>query len=331
MEIRYPSYYTQFKCIAADCPDSCCKDWAVQIDTEAAAFYRTLPGALGDALRASLTEENGETILALTADKRCPMWRSDGLCKIQAAMGEDALCQVCRDFPRLRHDYGSFVELGLELSCPEAARIILTQADDSYVTQSLPGSETPEYDTKAMDILLHGRAELLSILQQFSPQQALAIMLMHGYHVQFQLDGEETSPFSPESSLNEAMSIAQLGCMQDLIDFYKSLEILTDKWEHLLNNPQGAVWSQHMIALARYGVQRYYLQAISDHDLVGRIKMIIVSCLIVKAIGGNLIDTAQRYAKEIENDWDNVEAVLNAAHTHTAFADIKLLGLLFSD
>lgn len=331
MEIRYPSYYTQFKCIASDCPDSCCKDWAVQIDPHAAAYYRTLPGTLGDELRSFLTEQDDETILSLSPNGRCPMWRADGLCKIQATLGENALCQVCRDFPRLRHDYGSFVELGLELSCPEAARIILSQADDSYITQSISGGEFPEYDIDTMEILLCGRAQLLSILKQYPPQDALAIMLLHGYHVQCQLDGEEISPFSPDSALAEARTLAQPGCIQDLLDFYKCLEILTAKWKYQLNNPQGSAWSQTMLALARYGVQRHYLQAISDCDLVGRIKLIIVSCLIVKAVGGDLVDTAQRYSKEIENDWDNVEAILNATYTHTAFADVKLLGLLFSD
>ena len=47
------------------------------------------------------------------------MWRQDGLCRIQAELGHEALCKTCREFPRLRHDYGSFVELGLELH-PEA-------------------------------------------------------------------------------------------------------------------------------------------------------------------------------------------------------------------
>lgn len=331
MEICYPSYYAQFQCVAADCPDSCCKDWAVQIDPQTAECYRALPGALGDTLRSAISEKNDDIILELTPDGRCPMWRADGLCQLQAELGEGALCQVCRDFPRLRHDYGNFVELGLEMSCPEAARMILSQTDDSYVRQSIPGGEPPEYDIEAMKILLHGRAQLLSILQQYPPQQALAIMLLHGYHVQSQLDGIEVPCFSPDSALAEARTLAQSGCIQDLLDFYKRLEILTAKWKHQLNNPQGSTWSQTLLALARYGVQRYYLQAISDYDLIGRTKMIIASCLIVKAVGGNIFDTAQRYAKEIENDWENVEAILNAAYTHTAFTDAKLLGLLISE
>lgn len=331
MEIRYPTYYTQFHCVAGDCPDSCCKDWSVQIDPKSAAFYRTLSGPLGDALRASLADEDGDTILTLTPDKRCPMWRKDGLCRIQADLGEDALSQVCRDFPRLRHDYGNFVELGLEMSCPEAARIILSQTDSGYVIQSVPGDIQPEYDTEVMDILLAGRAQLLSILQQFPPQQALAIMLLHGYHVQAQLDGAEITAFSPESAITTAKSLAQPGTMDALLRFYKDLEILTEQWLKQLNMPQDSAWSQQLLAFARYGVERYYLQAISDYDLIGRIKMIIVSCLIVKAVGGDIVDTAQRYAKEVENDYENVEAILNATYTHPAFTDIKLLGLLISD
>ena len=58
-------------------------------------------------------EEDDEWYFAIT-DGRCPMWRQDGLCRIQAALGEQALCKTCREFPRLTHDYGDFVELGLE-------------------------------------------------------------------------------------------------------------------------------------------------------------------------------------------------------------------------
>ena len=117
MNVTKPSYYDDFRCIAGRCPDSCCKEWDVDVDEEAAAFYRGLPGPLGDRLRQVLRHTDGGTVMTIQ-DGRCPMWREDGLCRIQAELGEDALCYVCSQFPRLRHDYGDFVELGLELSCP---------------------------------------------------------------------------------------------------------------------------------------------------------------------------------------------------------------------
>ena len=32
MKHIYPKYYKDFKCIANKCPDSCCKDWDVELD-----------------------------------------------------------------------------------------------------------------------------------------------------------------------------------------------------------------------------------------------------------------------------------------------------------
>ena len=51
MIIRKPSYFDTFSCIASQCPDSCCKEWDVQVDDISAKYYRSLPGKLGDDLR----------------------------------------------------------------------------------------------------------------------------------------------------------------------------------------------------------------------------------------------------------------------------------------
>ena len=32
MELFTPQYYTHFRCIASACPDSCCKEWEVDVD-----------------------------------------------------------------------------------------------------------------------------------------------------------------------------------------------------------------------------------------------------------------------------------------------------------
>ena len=74
MKVLKPDYYDRFQCIAAACPDSCCKEWEVDIDADSAAFYRSLPGELGDSLRAVLRDEDGSTCMTIT-NRRCPMWR----------------------------------------------------------------------------------------------------------------------------------------------------------------------------------------------------------------------------------------------------------------
>ena len=328
MIIRKSPTFDEFRCIAAACPDSCCKEWSVAVDPASAAYYHSLPGPLGDRLRQVLTEEDGDTVMQIE-NGRCPMWRQDGLCRIQAELGHDALCKTCRDFPRLTHDYGDFREFGLELSCPEAARLILTCPIRPLIVTELPGGEEPEYDLDAMDVLLRTREDTFHLLEQDRPVgERLALLLMYGYQAQAELDGGETLPFDPEAALEEASSLARPGDPGAILDFYKSLEILTDSWQRRLDAPKSGDWADNYPALARYFVERYWLQAVSDYDLVGRVKLAVLSCLTVKLLGCDFLQAAQAYSKEIENDPDNVEALLDAAYTCPAFTDDKLLGLL---
>ena len=328
MLITKPSYFDSFRCIAAHCPDSCCKEWDVQVDAASAAYYRGLPGDLGDRLRDVLYDEDGETYMAIE-DGRCPMWRLDGLCRIQAELGEGALCKTCTEFPRLTHDYGDFIERGLELSCPEAARIILSSPAAPWITEELPGGEAPEYDADAMDVLKATRQKMLALLESERPfGEVLTLGLLYGYQAQSELDGAQEQPFDPEAALAEAKNLARPGKLQDILNIFLSLEILTPQWEQRLRFPAPAALSDSLRPLMRYFVERYWLQAVSDYDLYCRVKFIVVSCLVIAGLGGDLAETAQLYSKEIENNTDNVEALLDAAYTHPALTDDKLLGLL---
>ncbi len=331
MRITKPGFYESFRCLASACPDSCCKEWDVQVDEEAAAYYRSLPGALGDRLRQVLRTEDGETVMTIE-DGRCPMWRLDGLCRIQAELGEDALCKTCREFPRLTHDYGDFIEYGLELSCPEAARIILNapREEQALVSQEIPGTPESDYDEEAMAVLLETRETMLEILLDPSRSlgESLALGLLYGYQAQGELDGGEALPFAPETALEALQAMAQPGDPEGMLAFFLELEILTEEWRERLKNPDPAPWEERYRAMAVYFVQRYWLQAVSDYDLVGRVKLMVIACLLVKTLGGDLEQTAQLFSKEIENDADNVEAILDGAYAHPAFTDDKLLGML---
>lgn len=332
MRIIKPDYYDTFQCLASTCPDSCCKEWAVQVDPESAARYRELSGDLGEQLRRVMAEEDGDIILTLTSNKRCPMWRDDGLCRIQAQMGEEYLCHTCRQFPRLRHDYGDFAELGLELSCPEAARLILAGSCNTVITQT-PGGEAPGYDEEAMSVLHRSRDTALSFFENksYSVGQALAVLLLYGYAVQEELDDGTPAELEPDTMLREAVSIGIPGSLPAILKFYSSLEILTPQWQQKLENPSPIPWSEHFRSLARYFINRYWLQAVSDYDLAGRVKLTVLSCLLIKSLGGDLVHTAQLYSKEIENDTDNIDAILDGTYTSPALTDIGLLGLLLEE
>ena len=328
MKITKPDYFDRFHCLAGSCPDSCCQEWEVQVDADSAAAYRALPGILGDCLRHCLRDEDGETYLTI-ADRRCPMWRADGLCRIQAELGEAALCKTCRAFPRLTHDYGDFVELGLELSCPEAARLILNEPA-VLVTDELPGSGEAEYDAEAMTVLKASREQALELLRNTDRAigETLALLLLYGCQAQGELDGEEAVPFDGEAALETARELSQPGDAAEILPFFQSLEILTDKWKTRLLSPAPGDWDSRTLALTRYFVNRYWLQAVSDYDLYSRVKFMVIACLLLRKLGGDFEKPAQLFSKEIENDADNMDALLDAAYEHPAFTDARLLGML---
>ena len=331
MQIRKSAYFDSFRCVADKCPDSCCKEWEVEVDEKSAAMYRSLKGPLGDSLRAVLRDDPQWGTVMTIQDGRCPMWRADGLCRIQAELGHDALCKTCRDFPRLQHDYGTFREYGLELSCPEAARLILTGTPTPSITREAPGEEEPAYDEDDMSVLLETRAAALELLndRQYSVPQALTLLYFQALHAQTLLDGGEPPVFVPEEILQTVAQMSRPGNLDEIIAFFKDLEILTPQWSERLSAPASpAPWSEEFRNLARYFTERYWLQAISDYDIVSRAKFILIACLLIRHLGGNLVETAQLFSKEIENSDENLDTLLDAAYTPPAFTDDKLLGLL---
>ena len=169
------------------------------MDEDSARRYLALTGPLGDALREALRKEDGQTHMTLR-EGRCPMWRSDGLCRIQAELGEDALCQVCRTFPRLCHDYGDFRERMLEMSCPEAAKWILRD-EAGWAETEAPGESEADYDREDMALLLSSREEAMALLSgQDSPGETLAKLLLLGIQTQTILDGGEPESVSLEKA-----------------------------------------------------------------------------------------------------------------------------------
>lgn len=328
MKITKPAYYDDFRCLASACPDSCCHEWQVDVDSNTAARYLAMDGALGDALRQKLRKD-GDGWYLENEDGRCPMWRSDGLCRIQCQLGHDALCRTCQDFPRLRHDYGDFVELGLEMSCPEAARLILA-GDGAVISSEISGSEPPDYDKETMTVLLHSRKTALQILDRYPLPAALSLLLVYGAHAQGDVDAGEVTDFDETAALALSRQLAAAAPLP-LAPFYKDLEILTRRWQELLEqSAPRRDWPDQLRAFARYGIRRYWLQAVSDWELQSRVKMIVAACILVRELGGEVAHTAQLYSKEIENDPDNIDAILDGAYTSPCLTDANLLGWLIT-
>ncbi|MBO3367124.1 flagellin lysine-N-methylase [Clostridium perfringens] len=130
MKVRVPNYFNEFKCIASECEDTCCAGWEIVIDDETHKRYENVEGEFGEILRSKIVKSDGENILLLN-NGNCSFLNEKKMCEIYINLGEDHLCYTCQQFPRYTEEFLDLKEVGLSLSCPEAARIILRRAENT--------------------------------------------------------------------------------------------------------------------------------------------------------------------------------------------------------
>ena len=168
MILRVPEYYDEFSCIASRCKDSCCAGWEIDIDDESYEYYRSVEGSFGDRLRESMfVAEAGGYRFKLKGPKRCAMLNDNNLCDLYTALGEEALCEVCTEYPRFSLVYGQVEQKALSLSCEEVGRILFGRTEpEQLIDIELPGDcEDDEEDPQYVAFMEWVQKEAVAILQ----------------------------------------------------------------------------------------------------------------------------------------------------------------------
>ncbi len=350
-------YTEDFLCLAGTCPDTCCKDWEIVLSPEDVARYRALPGALGDRVRAAMTQtEDGETMWRLV-DGHCALLREDGLCPIQCAWGEAALCRTCRTHPRFWEEYGGTQELTLALSCPGAAQLLLAHEGPLRpVSSETCDPVTPNsLDPARYLALCRARQTAFSLVQTQDPllplSMRMALLLLFAQRMQLLLDERRESDTEALCRKFEHMPARQLArarrLMQPEGDFFpgwavlQNMEHLTARFPALLSRavreePSAAFdarFAQQAENLLVYFLFRYFLKAVNDGQLLPRVESCVFHLLALRylcgAAGAQTVAALQPpvslYCKEVEHSEDNLRLL------HRAFARRTLpLRWLFS-
>jgi len=125
-----PRFYDAFRCVGADCLDTCCSGWKLPVDKESYRKY----GLCEDPMMAPLLKSLVTIQPANTLDSHYAEFQlleascaflSEGLCSIQSKLGEGYLANACAMFPRIENLVEGVRERSLDLSCPESARLTL--------------------------------------------------------------------------------------------------------------------------------------------------------------------------------------------------------------
>lgn len=125
-------YASEFRCVGAECEDTCCGGWPVEVDDKTKRKYLRKPD-----LKNTMREmADGGTAMCHDHTDKCVKFEG-GLCGIQKKYGEDFLSDTCYHYPRSFRQFGGDVVMHAALSCPEVARNALF-GEDAFALTRLP-------------------------------------------------------------------------------------------------------------------------------------------------------------------------------------------------
>ncbi len=268
-----PKIFDSFKCAASECTDTCCAGWEIYVDEDTAGYYTALDGEVGKYVRENLNIcEDG--ILLCREGERCPFLRCDNLCELILKLGEDRVCEICREHPRFYSTDINLTEAGIGLCCVEAARLWLESPPEFIFEED--GYPLTEYEKEKLErqmfIIEYLVDESATLGEKFA-----------------ELIGEKTD--------------AEL--YMRLRELYSRLEVLDAGFPKRFSDIPKATNDARFSRLAAYFVFRYYFELGEELCL----KFTAVSLIMIAAMDGELVCAAKDYSKEIEYDTDNLDMI----------------------
>ena len=320
MILRIPDYYEEFSCIASRCKDSCCAGWEIDIDEDSYAYYQSCEGAFGDRLRESMyVAEDGGYRFKLKGPKRCAMLNDNNLCDLYTALGEEALCEVCTEYPRFSLFYGNVEQKCLSLSCEEVGRILFERKTPvSLVDHEMPdfydqGEEAEAFDEdedrdyiafmeqvqeRAVHILQDRSRSLEERMCQFLSFCSSVQDITNHYQAKGNL---KVLKLPPEHT--GGMQWSRSFSYQDFCDrfaVFTGMEELDDEWVNTKKEfaelfhedtyeplvveylSSGDYREEDYEQLLVYFTFRYLMNAVYDYDLISYARLVIVATLVVR-------------------------------------------------
>lgn len=355
-----PHYYKKFHCIAGECPDTCCAGWQIVIDDRTREKYRRAGGAFGNRLHNSIDWKDS---CFQQYNGRCAFLNDENLCDIYQEAGKEMLCRTCRNYPRHIEEFEGSREISLSLSCPEAARLILSCREPvRFLTKEKAGEEEYEdFDFFLYTKLTDARDVMIRLLQDRREPISLriAMVLSLGHDLQrrirsgqlFLVDqlleryGKEGAFRRMEERIRpyrvDRKSRSRL--VRELFEIFRELELLKADWPQYIEKaerglvreeeglaageepetegkkelPDEMPWELWMEQLMVYFVFTYFCGAVYDENAYGKIKLAVVSTILIceitrglsavedgqeeKTLFSQMTEAAWKYSKEIEH------------------------------
>ena len=291
MKLFAPRYYREFKCIADKCTHSCCIGWEIDIDDDTFEKYDSLDHKYGESIRESI-EISDTPHFILGKNERCPHLSECGLCEIISNVGEEYLCDICREHPRFYNTVKDGYEVGLGMACEEACRIILNSDSYSEFILLEENEDEPSIcDFNAQEL----REQIYSLLSnQQIPYEKRLLQLYEMYNV----DPREHSDAEWRSVLSQLEYLDP--AHQELFMHYSSALSGGDKNQLYLER-----------ALA-YFIYRHCTAAEDENDFSARLGFcLFCERLLASVCKDDIFTCARIISEELEYSLDNTFAIMD--------------------
>ncbi len=317
MKVCRPDFYKEFQCIGSACGDTCCAQWEIEVDETSAERYAAEQGPLAEDFKKYLVRNEEENYFRLTRDRRCPFLNEENLCRMILTLGEDALCDICREHPRFYHWFGDYTEVGLGLCCEEAGRLLFSRKDPAGF-EILSDGEEEEADEEAWEedywirLLLEARELAFSLAQNRTLPMEIRVSRLLSFAEQAQpfldeedIEGMEEFLKTQEETLQaepdreEKGSFFREEALGDMLAFYENLESLDAGWPEKMREikeklpfllEQLSSFLEEMKETGRetdyehllvYFLFRYFMEALYDSNLLSPVRFAAVSLQMI--------------------------------------------------
>lgn len=319
MLFRRPCYYDDFICKADKCSDNCCIGWEICIDENTAELYRSKDGNFGERLKKCI-DFSDEPSFILNGE-RCPFLNKKNLCDIIINMGEESLCQICRDHPRYFEWYGNTKEGGIGLSCEEGARLILTDSCYAdYFESEADDIPDEDFDEESFSLLFSVRESIFDILCDctLSIESRFCEILSLCQGVQTLLD--QSTPLDTDCSFSLENEISKI------VPVLEKTEAIDEKWTTEFGILRSAIENgidlsyskeeeKYLERLFAYFVWRCFLKSCFDFRVTEKIRFALFSVTTIFALYKSknsagfetLLRSAVSYSKQMEYSDENLD------------------------
>jgi len=312
-----PEYYDRFSCLMGQCRHTCCAGWDIDIDEDSLARFRSMPGEIGERLRANIVEDEEGARFRMTEDRRCPMLNEDGLCDFLLACDEDmdVLCDNCFNHPEFDNSVGeNRYECGLGLCCEAACSLILGW--EKPVKMVAHGEEICEAESEEVRRLLALRGDILACVQD----RRMPVMERIGSLLRrFEM---EVSALEVRSWIPMLLRLERMD--EAWADALRSFAALPD--ERLPD--LGEAFEIPTEQLLVYLLYRHLPGALDDGLLWGRLLFCVMMTLLIRALWraqlvragscdfDDMVEICRLYSSEIEYSGDNFCAIVEGLQEH---------------